>query len=210
MPMIEIVAAAAQDALEKLGWRLDRVDASGRGQAVFVDADDTRLIFEIGSWWPPGAHHLDDEPGIVLFYQEKSVPRVQVPFVGQDPRPDLYWSSSPEDVRRQTVGEVRGFERFLADAPDRRSLYNHILDRWLEAHGVLDEEVFAAIKQALAHDQATTVTWAEKKLAILRQHLLDRGNVLAFDPALKRLRSISTVAEFDAYVSRQLSVISRQ
>jgi hypothetical protein len=200
MPMIEIVAAAAQEALKNLGWRLERVDTSGRGRAVFVDGDHARLIFEIGSWWPPGAHHLDDEPGIVLFYQEKHSPRVHVPFVGQDRGPDLTWSSSGDDVRQQTLAEVRNFASFLAGSPDRRSLYDRILDRGLETRGVLGEELFATIKKALADDQATTGAWAEKKLAILRQHLLDRGNVFAFDPAMKRLRSISTVAEFESYV----------
>jgi hypothetical protein len=199
--MIEVVARAAEAALAHTPWRLERVDASGRGKASFKD-DKSRLIFEIGYWWPEGAHHLDDEPGVLLRYQEGDSPGVQVPYLADDRLPDLRWSASPDDIGKATRALLHDFEdNFLAVSLDRRTVYNRVIERWLELHGIVDTAIFGAIKRALDYDQVTTVTWAERKLSILRQRILDGGSVLAFDPAVDRMRTIDTVEDFNAYVA---------
>jgi hypothetical protein len=204
MSMIETIVAAAKDAIEALGWRLVKVDQTGRGTAVFTNDADLRLIFEIGLWYPPNAHHLDDEPGIILSVQDEHSPKVQVPYLSQEPLPDLFWSSSQDDVRKQTLMMVRDFENnLLALCSDRRRLYNYVLDRWLKEKGIVDEALFRAIKDALASDQATSVSWAERKLSILRQRIPD-GGVFAFDPSLGHFRRILNTDEFDTYVSTNL------
>jgi hypothetical protein len=206
MSMIETVATAAKETLGSLGWRLVNINQTGRGSTVFTNDDDLRLIFEIGMWWPSDAHHLDDQPGIILFIQDKNSPKVQVPYLGEEKKPDLFWSSSESDVREQTLMIVRDFERsFLAACPDRRTLYNNVLDCWLEKHGIVDEALFNVIKDALAFDQATAAAWAERKLSILRKTILGGGRVLAFDPATKQLRQILSPGEFDTYISHLYS-----
>ncbi len=199
--MIERVAAAARDVLAALGWQLQRIDGEGRGHAIFADDEDRRLILEIGLWYPPGAHHLDDQPGIVLCYEEKHRPKILIPYRGEDRAPNLHWSSAPDEIARATRAVIRDFESaFLARLPDRRALYNLILDEGLKAHGVLDEALAQALRDAFAYEAATSVGWAEHKLAILRERLRNGATVHAFDPALKRLRTIATAEEFDAYV----------
>jgi hypothetical protein len=208
--MIDSVVAAARDVLPALGWQLRRIDKTGRGQAIFDDGNDRRLVIEIGYWYPPGAHHLDDQPAIVLSYQGKGTPKVQIPYQGQDQAPDLHWSSSPDEIARQTRAVIGDFERsFLARCPDRRVLYNRILNHGLRAHGLLTEALMQAIRDALAEDQVTSVTWAERKLAILKQRLRDGGSVMAFDPATKRLQEITTTDQFDTYAASSFKLSHR-
>jgi hypothetical protein len=204
MSMIETIVAAAEDAVGALGWRLTKVDQTGRGAAVFTNDIDLRLIFDVGLWYPRNAHHLDDEPGIILSVQDENSPKVQVPYLSQDPLPDLFWSSSQDDVRKQTLMIVRDFEsNLVASCPDRRRLYNYVLDCWLKEKGIVDEALLRAIKDALASNQANSVIWAEQKLSILRQRITD-GGVFAFDPFLGQFRRILNTDEFDTYVSTSL------
>jgi hypothetical protein len=118
--MIDAVVAAAEDVLSALGWKLRRIEKTGRGQAIFENGNDGCLIVEIGYWYPPGAHHLDDQPAIVLSYQTHGTPKVQIPYQGRDRAPDLRWSSTPDEITRQTAAVVGDFETsFLSRCPDR-------------------------------------------------------------------------------------------
>ena len=207
---IEKVARAAAAALAHTPWRLERLDTTGRGRAFFTDDGKARLIFEFASWYPPGAHHLDDEPSIFLQYEEDGVPRVGVPYLSGDALPNLRWRASDDDIERATHAVVRDFEiNFLAGAGERRTLYNRVLDRSLEAIGFVDGALFSAIKRALREDSATSVTWAERKLSILRQRIVTGRSVFTFDPSLQRPRLISTVDDFDAYVVAAFGAMTR-
>jgi hypothetical protein len=208
--MIDTVVAAAGDVLSAPGWKLRRLDKTGRGQAIFEGSNDCRLIIEIGYWYPPRAHHLDDQPAIVLSYQTDGTPKVQIPYQGQDRAPDLQWSSTTDEIARQTRAVIGDFETsFLSRHPDRRVLYNRILDHALRARGLLTEALVQAIQDAFAQDQATSVSWAEGKLAILKERLRDGGSIMAFDPAIKRLRTITTTDQFDAYAASSFRLSHR-
>jgi hypothetical protein len=208
--LIDTMVAAASDVLPALGWELRQLDKTGRGYAMFDDGSDRQLVLEIGYWYPPGAHHLDDQPAIVLSYQEKGAPKVQIPYQGQDRAPDLHWSSTADEISRQTRAVIGDFEKsFLARCPDRQVLYNRLLDHGLRTQGLLSQALVQAIKEALAQDQATSVTWAESKLAILKGRLRDGGSVMAYDPVAKRLRKITTTDQFDAYAASSFGLLHR-
>ncbi|HLJ63000.1 MAG TPA: hypothetical protein VKT70_02770 [Stellaceae bacterium] len=203
--MIEAVAAAAKNPLSALGWELQQIDKAGRGYAHFADADGNQLTLEIGFWYPSGAHHLDDEPCLLLSCRGTDwggTPKVLVPYQGKDKAPDLRWSATPDEITRATHAVIRDFERaFLAHIPDRRMLYNTLLDHWLKNHGILDEAQVNALRTAFAFDAATSVGWAEGKLTLLRERIRGGAPVQVFDPALKKRRTITTTDQFDVYVA---------
>jgi len=207
---IEKVARAAAAALAHTPWRLERLDMTGRGHAFFTDGKG-RLTFEFAFWYPEGAHHLDDEPSIFLKYEEDATPKVGVPYLSGDELPNLRWhASTDDDIERATRAVVRDFEKnFLADAEDRGTLYNRVIGRSLEAVGDVDDALFLVIKRALGEDSATSVTWAERKLSILRHRIVSGRSVFTFDPSLERCRLITTVDDFDAYVATAFGVVMR-
>jgi hypothetical protein len=88
-------------------------------------------------------------------------------------------------------------------------LYNQILDHALRAQGLLTEALVQAIRDAFAQDHATSVSWAEGKLAILKERLRDGRSVMAFDPAIKRLQTLTTTDQFDAYAASSFRLSHR-
>ncbi|HLJ01056.1 MAG TPA: hypothetical protein VKT76_15190 [Bradyrhizobium sp.] len=208
--MIVTIATEATNILASLGWQLQRVDQEGRGRAIFTDGEERQLIIEIGLWYPHAAHHLDDQPGIVLCYQEPRMPKILIPYQGSDQAPNLRWSSTPDEIAHATHAAIGDFvSAFLRRVPDKRTLYNHILDSWLKAHGVLEATLVQALRDAFAEDSATSVAWAEHRLAILRERLRGGASVRAFDPATKGFRTINTADQFDGYVASSFATVRR-
>lgn len=201
--LIQKVIAVAQNSMLALGWKLVRLDEDGRGSAVFQDTSDAYLIFEIGIWYPEIAHHLDDEPSLILFYKdkEKDSLKVQIPYVNVHSRVNLYWKSSQDEIKQHVEQVLANFkENFLNKCPDRGLLFNFALDSYIQVIGILDLEIFRAIKAAIALDQVTPVTWAEKKLSLFRRHIEVGESIFVFDPVLNRLRPVATLSDFDGYV----------
>jgi hypothetical protein len=162
------------------------------------------LVFEIALWYPPGAHHLDDEPALLLRYEERGLPKVEVPYLGGDPPPYLLrWSANAAEIAAATRAVIRDFAvNFLADTEPHATLYNRILNKFLETSGRLEKAIFDAITRALDEDTATSVAWAESKLAILRQRLGDRRPVWVFDRPPGS--PIETMRDVDAYLAARL------
>jgi len=83
--------------------------------------------------------------------------------------------------------------------------WNRNLDQQILRHGVLDEDLYWRLDEALHYDSATPVNWAEGKLSLFQYRLEAGQKIEVYDPKTKNLQVIENPNDFEAWKSRFLN-----
>ncbi|MGH8779475.1 hypothetical protein [Paraburkholderia sp.] len=86
--------------------------------------------------------------------------------------------------------------------------FNEKLDRLLEREGRVDRDTWASFIDAYGYDAATTISWLQAKLNILKRRLEDGGSIYLWDAANSRQIDCVTVQQFNDWVSVHFPSIS--